>query len=133
MSRRKLKPVLLLCSLLIVLNACSRYVVVGATAAAAGVGAYVFVKGNLKRTYEAPVEKVWEAAVQAVQELDLTVESKKHDAFGGTVKGKLADGKNFTVRLERLGEKSTEVGVRIGVFGDRTKSEAIHDKILTNL
>jgi hypothetical protein len=32
-----------------------------------------------------------------------------------------------------LGENLTEVGVRIGTFGDRVRSEAIHDKILSTL
>jgi hypothetical protein len=108
-------------------------VVAGAVAAGAAAGTYFFVKGNLKRSYEAPVEKVWEATLQAVEELKLATESKKHDAFGGQIEGKMADGDSFKIELKRLGEKSTEVGVRIGAFGDRTKSEAIHDKILSKL
>jgi Protein of unknown function (DUF3568) len=133
MVKKKFTPVVLLCCLLIGLNACTRYVVAGAAAAGVGAGTYFFVKGNLKMNYEVPVEGVWEATLQAVKELGLTVESKKHDAFGGIIKGKLADGTNFEIKLERLGEKSTEVGVRIGVFGHRSKSEAIHDKILSKL
>jgi hypothetical protein len=133
MGRKKLTPVVLLCCLLIGLNACSRYVIAGAAAAGAAAGTYFFVKGNLKRSYEAPVENVWEATLQAVEELELATESKNHDAFGGEIKGKMADGESFKIELKRLGENSAEVGVRIGVFGDRTKSEAIHDKILSNL
>jgi len=132
-AKKKLTPVVLLCCLLIGLNACTRYVVAGAVAAGAAAGAYFFVKGNLTRTYEAPIEKVWKATLQSVEELQLAVESKKRDAFSGEIKGKMADGTSFTIELKRLGEKSTEVGVRIGIFGDRTKSEAIHDKILSKL
>ena len=133
MAKKKLRPVVLLCCLLIGLNACSRYVVAGAVAAGAAAGTYFYVKGNLKRSYEAPVERVWEATLQAVEELKLTTESKTHDAFGGEIKGKMADGDSFIIELKRLGEKSTEVGIRIGVFGDRTRSETIHDKILSKL
>jgi hypothetical protein len=133
MVKKKLAPVVLLCCLLIGLNACTRYVVAGAVAAGAAAGTYFFVKGNLKRSYEAPVEKVWEATLQAVEEFKLETESKKHDAFGGQIEGKMADGDSFKIELKTLGEKSTEVGVRIGAFGDRTKSEAIHDKILSKL
>jgi hypothetical protein len=133
MVRKKLTPVVLLCCLLIGVNACSRYVVAGAAAAGAAAGTYFYVKGDLKRNYQAPVERVWEATVQSVAELKLATESKKHDAFGGEIKGKMADGTSYTIQLKRLGEKSTEVGVRIGAFGDRTKAEAIHDKILSKL
>jgi hypothetical protein len=94
---------------------------------------YFFLEGNLKRNYEAPIERVWEATLQSVEELKLATESKKHDAFGGEIKGKMADGTSYTIELKRLGKKSTEVGVRIGAFGERTKSEAIHDKILSKL
>lgn len=132
MVKKKLTPVVLLCSLLIGLNACE-YVLVGALTAGAGAGTYFYIQGNLKRDYEAPVEKMWEATSQAVEELRLATESKRSDAFGGEIKGMMADGASFQIELKRLSNNWTEVGVRIGKFGDRTKSEAIHDKILSKL
>ena len=134
MIKRKFKSVALLCCLLIGLSACSRkWAVIGAAAAAVGVGTYAYIKGDLKRNYEAPIDKAWEATVKAVEELKMTIESKQHDAFNGIIKGKMADGKSFEINLKRLGETSTEIGIRIGTFGDRQKSEAIHDKILSKL
>ena len=79
------------------------------------------------------MDKTWQAAVQSVDELKLTTESKEHDAFSGAIKGKMADGKSFTISLKRVGENMTEVGVRIGTFGDRARSEAIQEKILSKL
>ncbi len=134
MLNRPLQGIALLCCLLIGLSACSRkWAVIGAAAAATGAGAYYYVKGDLKRNYNAPLDKTLDATVKALEELKMNVESKQQDAFNGVIKGTLADGKGFTVNLKRLAENSTEVGVRIGTFGDRTKSEAIHDKILSKL
>lgn len=134
MVKRKLQLVALLCCFLIGLSACSRkWVVIGAAAAAVGAGTYYYLKGDLKRNYEAPMDKTWQACVQSVEELKLTTESKEDDAFNGIIKGKMADGKSFSINLKRLGENLTEVGVRIGTFGDRVRSEAIHDKILSKL
>jgi hypothetical protein len=134
MVKRQLQLVALLCCFLIGLSACSRkWVVIGAAAAAVGAGTYYYVRGDLKRNYEASMDKAWQAAVTAVEELKLTTESKEHDAFNGIIKGKMADGKSFSINLKRLGENLTEVGVRIGTFGDRVRSEAIHDKILSKL
>jgi hypothetical protein len=134
MVKRLFKSVALLCCLVVVLSACStKWLVLGGAAAAAGVGTYAYIRGDLKRNYEAPIDKAWEATVKAVEELKITIESKQHDAFGGTIKGKMADGKSLEINLKRLGETSTEIGIRIGIFGDRQKSEAIHDKILSNL
>ena len=134
MVKRQFKSVALLGCLLIGLSACARqWVILGGAAAAAGAGTYAYIKGDLKRNYEAPIDKAWEATVKAVQELKMTIESKQHDAFSGIIKGKMADGKSFAINLKRLGEKLTEIGIRIDTFGDRQKSEAIHDKILSKL
>jgi hypothetical protein len=132
--KKGFKFIALICCLAIGAGACSRqWVIVGAAAAAVGVGAYAYIKGDLKRSYAVPIDDAWEAAVKAVEELKLTTESKKHDAFVGVIKGKMADGTGFEMNLKRLGENSTEIGIRIGTFGDREKSEAIHDKILSKL
>ena len=134
MSNKLLQSIALLCCLLIGLSACSRkWAVIGAAAAATGAGAYYYVKGDLKRTYDAPLDKTLDATVQALNELQMNVDSKQHDAFSGVIKGTLADGKSYTVNLKRLAENSTEVGIRIGTFGDRERSEAIHSKILSLL
>ena len=134
MVKRRLQLVALLCCFLIGLSACSRkWAVIGAAAAAVGTGAYFYVTGDLKRNYEAPMDKTWDATVKALEALQLNVESKQNDALTGVINGKLADGKSYTVNVKRLGENLTEVGIRVGTFGDRERAEAIHDKILSNL
>ena len=130
MVKRRLQWVAVLCCLLIGLSACSRkWAVIGAAAAAVGAGTYYYVKGDLERNYEAPMDKTWEATIKSIEELKLTVESQNHDALSGVIKGKMADEKGFEINLKRIGENLTEVGVRIGTFGDRVRSEAIHNKI----
>lgn len=134
MAKRRLQLIALLCCFLIGLSACSRkWVAIGAAAAAVGAGTYYYIKGDLKRNYEAPLDKTWDATVKALEALKINVESKQHDALTGVINGKLADGKSLSVNLKRINESTTEVGVRIGTFGDRERSEAIHDKILSNL
>lgn len=134
MVKKRLQLVALLCCFLIGLSGCSRkWAVIGAAAAAVGTSAYFYVKGDLKRNYEAPIDKTWQAAVKSVEDLGLSTESKQKDAFNGVIKGKMADGKSFTVTVKRLGENLTEVGVRIGTFGNKEISESIHNKILSNL
>ena len=134
MVKGYVKSVALLGCLLIALSGCSRQLLLfGGAAAAAGAGTYAYIKGDLKRNYEAPMDKAWAATLQAVEELKLKIESKEHDAFSGSIKGKMADDTSFAINLKRLAETSTEIGVRIGAFGDKQKSEAIHSKILSKL
>ena len=134
MIRKRIELIAILGCLLIVLAGCSKkWAAIGAAAAAVGVGTYAYIKGDLKRTYDVNMEKSYAAAVKAASQLKLTTESKTHDAFNGIIKGKMADGKRFQIKLKRLAENVTEIGVRIGTFGNRDTSEAIHDKILANL
>lgn len=130
MVKRRLQLVALLCCFLIGLSACSRkWVAIGAAAAAVGAGTYYYIKGDLRRNYEAPMDKTWEATMKAVEALKLSVESQNHDALTGIIKGKMADEKGFEINLKRINDNLTELGIRIGTFGDRGRSEAIHDKI----
>ena len=134
MIKKKLAPLVLLCCLLIGLNACAtRAVVAGAAAVGVGTGSYFYVKGELERDYHAPIARVWQATLKAVEELNLSIESKEHDAFYGKIKGKMADGTDYKIELKNEGENLTNVGVRIGAFGSRTKATEIHNKIYSNL
>ena len=134
MIQKRLQLVAMLCCFLIGLSACSRkWAVIGAAAAAVGVGTYAYVKGDLKRNYEAPMDKTWEATIQTVEALKLNVESQNHDALTGVIKGKMADETSFEINMKRVSENLTEVGVRIGTFGNREKSEAIHNTIHSKL
>lgn len=131
MKNKKSGIFALFCVFFLLASSCAG-LLVGA-GAGAGVGTYSYIQGNLKRNYEAPLEKTWKAALAALEELQLKPEAKKYDSFSGLIKGKMADEKNFEITLKRITDKSTEVGIRIGVFGDRQKSEVIHDKIASNL
>ena len=129
MKPRRLRELALFVVFLIALSGCAGLLV----GAGAGVGTYAYIQGELKRNYDAPVDRVWQASLAAVKELRLRIESKQQDAFGGVIKGKMADDKSYEISLKRISDKSTDVGVRIGTFGDRIKSEAIHDKIHSKL
>ena len=133
MVRKRLQRISLLCCFLIGLSACSREMVIIGGAAAVGTGAYIYTKGNLKRNYEASMDDTWQAALKSVEDLNLTIESRELTASDGVIKGKMTAGQSFTISLKQLGEKLTEVGVRVGTFGDRPRSEAFHDRILSHL
>ena len=133
MNQRRLQLVALLCCFLIGLTACSREMVAIGATAAVGTGAYIYAQGNLKRNYEASMDDTWKAAIQSVKDLNLTIESQKQDESIGVSKGKMTAGQSFTINLKRLDENLTEVGVRVGTFGDRKRSEAFHDRIFSHL
>ena len=101
--------------------------------AGAGVGTYAYVTGELRATYSVPLEELWPPTLKALQNLKLTIESKQMDALGGTILARRADGTRVKVRLKPVGKRSTLVGVRVGTFGSRKKSQLIHTAIQEQL
>ena len=128
MKGQRQRVLSLLCCLALGLSGCA-YVVAGVVGAGIGLGTYKYVDGNLERDYLGPMPKVWEATVAALDDLKVTTDVQEKDYFGGLIKGIMYDGTKVTVKLKRESDSSTEVGVRVGLFGDREISETIHGKI----
>lgn len=120
-------PVLLLLSFS--LSGCLA-LVAGAGAGAAGV---VYVKGKLEDEVQAPVPAVHEATVKALKDLNMPIVVDRADSLTGEVKSKLADGKDVTIELERETQKTTKVGIRVGMVGDEKQSLEILDQIKKHL
>jgi len=122
-----LRTALLLCALCITPTGC-----VLLLGAGAGAGAYAYIEGKLKATYDAALPPTWEATLQALQQVGLKSDVEQHDAFGGVLKGTMADGREFAIAVTRVTDSKTEVAIRIGL-GDRKASQTIHAKIAANL
>jgi hypothetical protein len=100
----------------------------GGGAVGAG-GTYAYIKGELKRTYEVGYERAWTATNDAVKKLELEVETTTKDAFFAELKGNMASGEKFSITLEPDKPGMVTVGVRIGLIGDKEKSQRIHEEI----
>lgn len=125
--------VVLGCILLLVSGCSRKMFIAGAAATGIGVGTYAYVKGNLQRTYEAPMDKVWNATMATMKEFNLTIKSQRKDAFNGVIDGEMADGRTFQINVVRQAANTTEVGIRVGVFGDRGRAEVMHGHIYSLL
>ena len=102
---------------------------------AVGVGASEYIGGEMKQAYAAPMEKTWNAVLQAGDELKMKTTEKSIDNLdkNRVVKGRTYEGTDFEISLEALGKDVTMVKVRIGVFGDEKISKTIHETIAKNL
>jgi hypothetical protein len=100
-----------------------------------GIGASEYIGGEMKQAYAAPMEKTWNAVLEAGDELKMKTTEKSIDNLdkNRVVKGRTYEGKDFEIALEALGKDVTMVKVRIGVFGDEKSSKTIHDTIAKNL
>ena len=108
----------------------------GCVVAAVGIGAagtIAYVKGDLEAVESKDLETVYEAAVKALDELELNVISKSKDALTATINARDAQDKKINITLKRTAEQTTKISIRIGTFGDETKSRLIYQKINYNL
>lgn len=114
----------------ILLNVGCAGLLVGATA---GGGAVAYVKGELQTEKQAPIDEVYPATVQALEDSKITIHEKKQDAMSAKIDGELANGKSLNIWFERESTNITKLGIRIGTFGDEKKSRFILEKINEHL
>lgn len=95
--------------------------------AAAGIGTYKYIKGELQSTEKVSLDKAYQATEKAVEDLELTITSKQKDAFDGEVIARRATGKKVTIKLKRQSDSVTQIKIRVGTFGDEYISKDILD------
>ena len=121
----------LMAGLLVLGGGCALVVVGGA--AAAGVGGYAYVKGEVKTTESATLNKAWDATLAAMKDLEYPVISQGKDALSAEVTVRNASDTKITIKLAKAFETTTEIRIRVGTFGDEALSRTILEKIKKHL
>jgi len=101
--------------------------------AAAGVGGYAWVKGALVKEFDVSSDKLHDASLKAFKKLEIPVDVDKSDRLTATIRGEFADGRDVKIDIDALTERSAKIKIRVGLFGDRTKSEMIYNTIQSYL
>ena len=114
------------------LAGCGALVVFG-VGTAAGIAGYKWYEGVLTVIYEAPYERAWEATLKAIEDMELPIQSQKHDLTKGTIKAKLKDDRSLSVSLAYKSAQQTEVVIRVGFFGDKDASDVVQENIRKEL
>ena len=99
----------------------------------AGVGTYSKMNRELTATYHEPLKEIWPKTLSAVKKLQLTFRKKEIDALGGTIEVRRSDSTLIKIRLTPRGDRDTSISVRVGTWGDREKSELVHNAIRKEL
>lgn len=101
--------------------------------AAAGVGGYAWVKGELVHDVAVPAEKLHRAISRAMRDLKLAVYEDKGDRLSAKINAKFSDGTDVNINVEAKTERSSTVKIRVGLLGDKEKSEMIFSAIQKRL
>ena len=97
------------------------------------VGTYSYVQRELNTTYARSIGEVFEAAKQAMEDLQIKVNSASQDALGGRIDATDASGDEITITLEATGGQTTEVSIQVGTLGNKNKTLRIYRQINANL
>ena len=107
-------------------------VIVGA---GVGAGAYTYIKGDLKRSYEVKFDKALKVCIGILEDLDQPIIEKTTDGEKTTIKTKRKDGSPQTIHVAIESIEWTQVSVRTGKVGywKREVSQQFHNFIAERL
>jgi hypothetical protein len=100
---------------------------------AAGAGTVAYLRGDLEAVEPKNIDTVFEATEKAVEELGLKVSKKTKDKMSAVIIARDAQDKKITIKLRAAAEGGTKLSIRVGGFGDETKSRLIYQKIREKL
>jgi len=101
--------------------------------AVAGVGGMTYIKGSLVHNVDHTVKQVNKASLEALKDLKLFITSDELNKRSSVIKAEYENGKNISVFIDALTERSSKITIRVSVFGDQVKSQTILNAILRNL
>lgn len=102
--------------------------------AVVGAGAYTYVNGELKRSYQAGYEQTVQASVNVMSEMKIEVKSINKQGLTTTIDGNF-NGKPVKTGISRIDINISEVGVRSGYVGvwEKDFSTKVHENIARRL
>ncbi len=91
-----------------------------------------FRTNTVAREYGKPVAETWTAAAGAVEKLELKTEKDPHDALGGEILARRADGARVTVNVRSVDAKVTRVMVYVEP-GNVDLANIVHERVADGL
>jgi hypothetical protein len=104
----------------------------GCVVAAVGVGAVgtvAYIRGDLEAVESASFDEVYVVTRAVLEELKLNVIKDSKDAISAVIVALDAEDKKITIKLSGTTQRTTEISIRVGLFGDESKSRLIYQKI----
>jgi hypothetical protein len=107
-------------------------VVGGVAAGGTGTGTYYYVNGETQTDYSFAFDKVWNACEKTMADMRaFNVKPYKEISFGNIAAVINDENVKFTVKYKA--KNVTTVSVRVGLFGNKSASQFLQDKIGDNI
>lgn len=124
---KRIRNIIVLITMAISLSGC--VVAWLAVGAGAGIGTYKFIEGSLSREYPIVYARAWDATNSALSNHQISISNSMDEGVKGKIDAVKRDGTKVTVKLEDRGQGVTSIAIRVGLLGDRSAAEKIHDEI----
>jgi hypothetical protein len=124
--RRIRNIVILFCTLSFLYGCVLAWIGVGA---GVGIGTYKYIEGRLEREYPLSFSRAWDATNSALANLQISISDSTRGETKGTIDSVRKDGKKVIVAIKDRGQSVTTISVRVGLMGDRSLAEQVHDEI----
>ncbi len=100
--------------------------------AAMGTGTYYYINGGLQTEYKASYDRLWAACEQTMAEMHAKSVQPVKEIGKGTISA-IINEEQVRFDITYVEKNLTSVTVRVGIFGNRTAAQLLHDKISDNL
>jgi hypothetical protein len=102
--------------------------VLGAAAVTGGSGAVFYINGELKTDYPYPFDKAWNACEKTAAYMNATDVFPEKEISKGTLQA-FIDGEKVRFVVEYKTKDLTTVSIRVGIIGNKSASQRLHDKV----
>lgn len=75
------------------------------------------IRGELQTSEAVSLDRAFRAAQLALEELEFSIDEAGKDAMSAKVTGRGHDDRPAVVRMQRVAEEETRIGVRVGTIG----------------
>ncbi len=103
------------------------------TGGAIGGGTYAYLNGELSQNLDRPVPQVYGAAMAALKDFRLPVVKEAHDSLSAGIESRFSGGKKIWIKISSVTAGTSKIYVRVGLLGDREKSETMLGAIDSHL
>lgn len=132
MSQNPFKPITLLAAisaaLCLSVAACAPIIIGGAAVGAT----YAYSNGWMERDYEIPLDRAYNASLQAVQNLNMEIIEKNKGLSSAEIRATQNE-ETYWIKIDSKGENLSTIRVRAGLLGDEDASRVVQREIEQNI
>ncbi len=123
----KVKNIIVLIAMAFCLSGCAAALL--AVGAGAGIGGYKFYEGSLSRDYPIAYARAIDATNSALENHQISVSNSMDEGTVAKIDAVRRDGTKVSLKIKDRGQGVTKISIRVGMLGDRSAAEKIHDQI----